>query len=215
MDRPPPTTSNEPGVAAQGSTGIRSGRPRRGRRCRSADDHADGRPGSGCYRRPPRGSSRIDRQRPSELDRSSAAPAPRSTSSAATAGPGAVAPSAPSWRGKRGQQVRRWLERRGRRAVRPRPAQPAQSGPARVSWFGFHPRTPPGAEPVCGSRTGTPGQRRSACQRTGGQAWPCTPRRRSAPVDRITPYQTQEESSHHHRGGTCRPCRATPPTGGA
>ena len=32
----------------------------------------------------------------------------------------ADAPSAPSWRGKRGQQVRRWLERRGRRAVRPR-----------------------------------------------------------------------------------------------
>ena len=31
----------------------------------------------------------------------------------------AAAPSAPSWRGKRGQQVRRWLERRGRRAVRP------------------------------------------------------------------------------------------------
>ena len=31
----------------------------------------------------------------------------------------ADAPSAPSWRGKRGQQVRRWLERRGRRAVRP------------------------------------------------------------------------------------------------
>ena len=34
---------------------------------------------------------------------------------------GASAPSAPSWRGKRGQQVRRWLERRGGRAVRPRP----------------------------------------------------------------------------------------------
>ena len=31
----------------------------------------------------------------------------------------ADAPSAPSWRGKRGEQVRRWLERRGRRAVRP------------------------------------------------------------------------------------------------
>ena len=30
----------------------------------------------------------------------------------------------------------------GGRAVRPRPAQPAQSGPARVSWFGFHPRPP-------------------------------------------------------------------------
>ena len=29
----------------------------------------------------------------------------------------------------------------GRRAVRPRPAQPAQRGPARVSWFGFHPGT--------------------------------------------------------------------------
>ena len=40
----PADHSNEPGVAAQGSTGIRSGRPRRGRRCRSADDHADGRP---------------------------------------------------------------------------------------------------------------------------------------------------------------------------
>ena len=33
----------------------------------------------------------------------------------------AAAPSAPSRCGKRGQQVRRWLERRGRRAVRPRP----------------------------------------------------------------------------------------------
>ena len=33
----------------------------------------------------------------------------------------------------------RWAERRGGRAVRPRPAQPAQRGPARVSWFGFHP----------------------------------------------------------------------------
>ena len=32
---------------------------------------------------------------------------------------GASAPSAPSRCGKRGQQVRRWLERRGRRAVRP------------------------------------------------------------------------------------------------
>ena len=31
-------------------------------------------------------------------------------------------PPEPSWRGKRGQQVRRWLERRGRRAVRPRTA---------------------------------------------------------------------------------------------
>ena len=30
-------------------------------------------------------------------------------------------------------------ERRGGRAVRPRPAQPAQRGPARVSWFGGHP----------------------------------------------------------------------------
>ena len=39
--------------------------------------------------------------------------------------------------------ARSWPERRGRRAVRPRPAQPAQRGPARVSWFGFHPRTPP------------------------------------------------------------------------
>ena len=37
----------------------------------------------------------------------------------------ADAPSAPSWRGKRGQQVRRWLERRGRRAVRP----PREPGP--------------------------------------------------------------------------------------
>ena len=53
-----------------------------------ADDHADGRPRLRVHRRPPRGSSRIDRQRPSELDRSSAAPAPRSTSSAATAGRG-------------------------------------------------------------------------------------------------------------------------------
>ena len=33
---------------------------------------------------------------------------------------GAAAPSAPNRCGKRGQQVRRWLERRGRRAVRPR-----------------------------------------------------------------------------------------------
>ena len=32
--------------------------------------------------------------------------------------------------GKRSQQVRRWLERRGRRAVRPRPAQPPQRSPA-------------------------------------------------------------------------------------
>ena len=37
-----------------------------------------------------------------------------------TGDPGASAPSAPSRCGKRGQQVRRWLERRGRRAVRPR-----------------------------------------------------------------------------------------------
>ena len=36
----------------------------------------------------------------------------------------AAAPSAPSWRGKRGQQVRRWLERRGRRAVHPQPRSP-------------------------------------------------------------------------------------------
>ena len=43
---------------------------------------------------------------------------------------GASAPSAPRWRGKRGQQVRRWLERRGRSAVRPRPAQ--QSPPDRL-----------------------------------------------------------------------------------
>ena len=53
------------------------------------------------------------------------------------------------------------------------------------------PLTPWSRTSLCGSRTGTPGQRRSACQRTGGQAWPCTPRRRSAPVDRITHYQTQ------------------------
>ena len=33
--------------------------------------------------------------------------------------PMGAAPSAPSRCGKRGQQVRRWLERRGRRAVRP------------------------------------------------------------------------------------------------
>ena len=45
---------------------------------------------------------------------------------------------------------------RGGRAVRPRPAQPAQRGPTRVSWFGFNPRAPCGAEPVCGSRPGTP-----------------------------------------------------------
>ena len=38
----------------------------------------------------------------------------------------ADAPSSPNRCGKRGQQVRRWLERRGRRAVRPRPAQPPQ-----------------------------------------------------------------------------------------
>ena len=38
----------------------------------------------------------------------------------------ADAPSAPSWRGKRGQQVRRWLERRGRRAVRP-PREPGRT----------------------------------------------------------------------------------------
>ena len=42
----------------------------------------------------------------------------------------ADAPSAPSWRGKRGQQVRRWLERRGRRAVRPLPA--GATAPRRV-----------------------------------------------------------------------------------
>ena len=35
--------------------------------------------------------------------------------------------------------ARSWPEHRGRRAVRPRPAQPAQRGPARVSWFGGHP----------------------------------------------------------------------------
>ena len=42
----------------------------------------------------------------------------------------ADAPSAPSWRGKRGQQVRRWLERRGRRAVRPARA---RSGPGTLT----------------------------------------------------------------------------------
>ena len=42
----------------------------------------------------------------------------------------ADAPSAPSWRGKRGQQVRRWLERRGRRAVRPQTRTPAREKPS-------------------------------------------------------------------------------------
>ena len=32
-----------------------------------------------------------------------------------------------------------WPPCHGSRAVRPRPAQPAQRGPARASWFGFHP----------------------------------------------------------------------------
>ena len=44
---------------------------------------------------------------------------PDSTLAAVAGAPGQDAPSAPRWRGKRGQQVRRWLERRGRRAVRP------------------------------------------------------------------------------------------------
>ena len=47
-----------------------------------------------------------------------------------------VAPSAPSRYGKRGQQVRRWLERRGRRAVRPQLVREAWStvAGAPVAW---------------------------------------------------------------------------------
>ena len=44
---------------------------------------------------------------------------------------GADAPSAPSRCGKRGQQVRKWLERRGRRAVRPRWSQVRIGSPIR------------------------------------------------------------------------------------
>ena len=43
--------------------------------------------------------------------------------------PGAAAPSAPSWRGKRGQQVRRWLERRGQ-TRRPPPQRNRDSAPS-------------------------------------------------------------------------------------
>ena len=56
-------------------------------------------------------------------------PLASSPSSRARSAPSA-APSAPSRYGKRGQQVRRWLERRGRRAVRPLSRHHAPAGAA-------------------------------------------------------------------------------------
>ena len=68
----------------------------------------------------------------------------------------AAAPSAPSRCGKRGQQVRRWLERRGRRAVRPRESQsPARRPPSSeadkpgLSDARSYPAEPPRATGTC------------------------------------------------------------------
>ena len=65
----------------------------------------------------------------------------------------ADAPSAPTRCGKRGQQVRRWLERRGRRAVRPSTGATAQRGRGRSTLF--PPRRPP-IDKLCsaGGRSG-------------------------------------------------------------
>ena len=52
----PPTAALEAALDA----GIRSGRPLRGRRCRALRITLTDDPGSGCHRRPPRGSSRIE-----------------------------------------------------------------------------------------------------------------------------------------------------------
>ena len=77
---------------------------------------------------------------------------PRATSRAPRLPAGADAPSAPSRCGKRSQQVRRWLERRGRRTVRP--PSPAQlcvrldaggSGPGWKDLEDLHTRGSPGS----------------------------------------------------------------------
>ena len=65
--------------------------------------------------------------------------------------PWADRPSAPSWRGKRGQQVRGWLERRGRRAVHPRHV--ATDRPAALDGPGAAGRHPGRHQPPRLSRT--------------------------------------------------------------
>ena len=69
-------------------------------------------------------------------------PGPRSRST------GVAAPSAPSRCGKRGQQVRRWLERHGRRAVPPPPS-------ATEIWRPRHAALDPGL-PACAPRSSRP-----------------------------------------------------------
>ena len=99
-----------------------SARPTPGDGDAGGDDQADGRAPARARRRPPR---RWVRVRPAALldpDRRQRLGTP----------------------GRHSTSKRRDCRSgRGGRAVRPRPAQPAQRGPARVSWFGFHPRPPP------------------------------------------------------------------------
>ena len=169
VDPSPPTTSMSRGVAAQGSTGIRSG-PRRSRYRAAMITLTGDPPGSGRRRRPPRGLSRIGRQRPSELDGQPLPARVRLRALRLPVRPGAVAPSAPWVTAYFDRRVDEMGLRHGREPLGGRATlrlgRPRRTGPARRKLY-------PSGRKSCGIRWRRRGGAALRRERgPGGQAAP-------------------------------------------